>query len=98
MHVGYARTSTFEQQAGLDAQLRQLQEHSCERIYSEQVSGVGKREKLQECLRFVREDDVLFVCKPDRLARSAADLLRIVEDLSQRNVGLVIDAALIVLI
>jgi DNA invertase Pin-like site-specific DNA recombinase len=90
MHVGYARTSTFEQQAGLEAQLRQLQEQNCERVYSEQVSSVGKREKLDECLRFVREGDVLFVCKPDRLARSTSDLLRVVEDLSHRGVALVI--------
>lgn len=90
MYVGYARTSTFEQQAGLDAQLRQLQEQNCERVYSEQVSSVGKRDKLDECLRFVREGDVLFVCKPDRLARSTGDLLRIVEDLGRRSVGLVI--------
>jgi DNA invertase Pin-like site-specific DNA recombinase len=90
MHVGYARTSTLEQQAGLDAQLHELQERGCERIYSEQVSSVGKREKLEECLRFVRDGDVLFVCKPDRLARSAADLLRIVEELGKRGVGLVI--------
>ncbi|MCB4825548.1 recombinase family protein [Roseicella aerolata] len=90
MHVGYARTSTFEQQAGLDAQLRQLEEQGCERVYSEQVSSVGKRQKLEECLRFVRDGDVLFVCKPDRLARSTVDLLRIVEDLGQRGIGLVI--------
>jgi DNA invertase Pin-like site-specific DNA recombinase len=90
MHVGYARTSTFEQQAGLDAQVRQLQEQGCERVYSEQVSSVAKREKLEECLRFVREGDVLIVCKPDRLARSTANLLRIVDDLDRRAVGLVI--------
>jgi DNA invertase Pin-like site-specific DNA recombinase len=90
MHVGYARTSTFEQQAGLEAQLRQLWEQGCERVFAEQVSSVGRREQLQECLRFVREGDVLFVCKPDRLARSTAELLRTVEDLGQRGVGLVI--------
>jgi DNA invertase Pin-like site-specific DNA recombinase len=90
MYVGYARTSTFEQQAGLDAQVRQLQEQGCERVYSEQVSSVVKRERLEECLRFVRGGDVLFVCKPDRLARSTADLLRIVEDLDGRRIGLTI--------
>jgi len=89
MHVGYARTSTFEQQAGLDAQLRELEGQGCERVYSEQVSSVGRRERLDECLRFVREGDVLFACKPDRLARSTTDLLRIVEDLGGRGVGLV---------
>jgi DNA invertase Pin-like site-specific DNA recombinase len=90
MHVGYARTSTFEQQAGLDAQLKQLQDHGCERVYSEQISSTATRQQLQECLRFVRDSDVLIVCKPDRLARSTADLLRIVEDLDRRRVGLTI--------
>ena len=70
MHVGCAGTSTFEQQAELDAQLRQLREQGCERVFSGQVSSVGKRERLEECLRFVREGDVLFVGRPDRLARS----------------------------
>jgi DNA invertase Pin-like site-specific DNA recombinase len=90
MHVGYARTSTFEQQAGLDAQLKQLQDHRCERVFSEQISSTATRQQLQECLRFVRDGDVLIVCKPDRLARSTADLLRIVEDLDRRRVGLTI--------
>jgi DNA invertase Pin-like site-specific DNA recombinase len=90
MHVGYARTSTFEQQAGLEAQTRELEERGCERVFSEQVSSVARRERLEECLRFVREGDVLFVTRPDRLARSTADLLRIVEDLTRRGVGLVI--------
>lgn len=90
MHVGYARTSTADQDAGLEAQLRDLDLQGCERVFSEQVSSKAHRAQLQECLRFVREGDVLFVCRPDRLARSTAELLRIVEDLGQRKVGLVV--------
>lgn len=46
MLVGYARTSTVEQAAGLDAQLRELGATGCTKIFSEQVSSVGDRGKL----------------------------------------------------
>ena len=52
--VGYARTSTCEQQAGLDAQVRDLKAAGCEEIFSEQVSAVAQRDRLSEALRFVR--------------------------------------------
>jgi DNA invertase Pin-like site-specific DNA recombinase len=61
----------------------------CEEIFSEQVSALGQREKLREALRFIRRGDTLVVTKPDRLARSTTDLLRIVEDLNQRGIGLI---------
>ena len=44
MKIGYARTSTIEQQAGFDAQLRDLEGAGCEKVFSEQVSSVGQRE------------------------------------------------------
>lgn len=90
MIVGYARTSTADQQAGLDAQERDLKAAGCERVYSEKVSSVAQRDQLTECLRFLREGDVLMVAKPDRLARSTAELLAIEADLSKRGIGLVI--------
>jgi hypothetical protein len=71
--VGYARVSTVDQQAGLDAQLRDLKAAGCEEIFSEQVSAVAQRDRLKEALRFVRRGDTLVVCKPDRLARSTTD-------------------------
>src|SRR5690242_3921446 len=45
--------------------------------------------RLKEALRFVRRGDTLRACKPDRLARSTTDLLRIVDDLDRRGVGLI---------
>jgi DNA invertase Pin-like site-specific DNA recombinase len=87
--VGYARTSTADQQAGIDAQIRDLKAAGCEEIFSEQVSALGQRDRLKEALRFVRRGDSLVVTKPDRLARSTTDLLRIVEDLDRRGVGLI---------
>jgi DNA invertase Pin-like site-specific DNA recombinase len=90
MYVGYARTSTSDQTAGLDAQARDLKAAGAEKIFSEQVSSVAKRVKLVECLAFLRDGDVLTVTKPDRLARSTAELLSIEADLTKRGIGLVV--------
>src|SRR5947207_947053 len=94
LKVGYARTSTLEQQAGLDAQIRDLAATGCEKIFSEQVSAVGKRSQLEAALDFIREGDTLVVTKLDRLARSTQHLLEIAHrvkakgaDLSILNLG-----------
>jgi DNA invertase Pin-like site-specific DNA recombinase len=90
MLVGYARTSTTDQAAGLEAQTRDLQAQGCERVFAEQVSSVTKRGALAEALGFLREGDTLIVTKPDRLARSTRELLDIEEGLQSRGIGLVI--------
>ena len=90
MIVGYARTSTIDQIAGLDAQLRDLKAAGVEKVFSEQVSSTAQRARLAAALDFVRDGDVLMVTKPDRLARSTAELLAIEADLSRRGVGLVV--------
>lgn len=85
--VGYARTSTADQQAGLDAQIAELQAAGCSRIFSEQVSGADTaRPELQAALDWVRAGDVFVVTKPDRLARNVMDLLGIVERLKAKEV------------
>jgi DNA invertase Pin-like site-specific DNA recombinase len=88
MIVGYARTSTVEQKAGFEAQLRELEEAKCEKIFQEQVSSVGERLELRKALEFVRDKDVFVVTKLDRLARSVMDLKTIVNGLEKKNVGL----------
>jgi DNA invertase Pin-like site-specific DNA recombinase len=90
MLVGYARTSTVDQKAGIEAQERDLKAAGVEKMFAEQVSSVAQRDQLKACLGFLREGDVLMVTKPDRLARSTADLLAIEADLSKRGIGLVI--------
>lgn len=91
MKVGYARTSTIEQIAGFDAQLRDLQASGCEKIFSEQLSSVdAKREQLEAALSFVREGDIFVVTKVDRLARSTRDLLNIADTLKAKGVHLCI--------
>lgn len=90
MIIGYARTSTTEQTAGLEAQKRDLEAAGAERMFSEHVSSVATRATLAECLSFLRSGDVLAVTKPDRLARSTAELLTIEADLTKRGIGLVV--------
>jgi DNA invertase Pin-like site-specific DNA recombinase len=88
MLIGYARTSTAEQDAGLQAQIRDLAATSCTKIFSEQVSSVAERHQLKAAMEFVREGDTLCVTKLDRLARSTSHLLSIVEHLEQKRVAL----------
>ncbi len=90
MQIGYARTSTTEQAAGLSAQQRDLAAAGAERVFAEQVSSVAQRAALAECLAFLRSGDALTVTKPDRLARNTGELLAIEADLSKRGIGLII--------
>jgi DNA invertase Pin-like site-specific DNA recombinase len=86
--IGYARTSTVDQKAGLDAQLRDLSAHGCSRTFSEQVSSVAERAELERCLDYVRDGDTLVVTKLDRLARSMPDLMSIIARLEKKVVSL----------
>ncbi len=90
MLVGYGRTSTAEQGAGLAAQERDLRAAGAERVFTEQRSSMGTRPELKAALAFLRNGDALIVTKPDRLARSTAELLTIEADLTKRGVGLVV--------
>jgi DNA invertase Pin-like site-specific DNA recombinase len=87
--VGYARTSTIEQKAGLTAQLRDLKAVGCTKTFNEQLSSVvTKRPELERVLDYVRDGDTLIVTKLDRLARSVADLVRITGALKEKGVAL----------
>ncbi len=90
MLVGYGRTSTAEQEAGLGAQERDLKAAGCTKVFTEQVSSVAKRSALADALAFLREGDTLVVTKPDRLARSTRELLDIEDGLRARGIGLTV--------
>jgi DNA invertase Pin-like site-specific DNA recombinase len=85
--VGYARTSTTEQEAGLEAQLRDLQAAGCTKIFKEQASSVSDRAQLERALEYLRGGDTLVVCKVDRLARSTVGLWEIVTRLEAVDDG-----------
>ena len=92
MHIGYARTSTLEQIAGLEAQLRDLKDAGCceddGKIFSEQVSSVDHREQLLLALDYIRDGDTLVVTRLDRLARSVKNLCEITDTLKSKNAHL----------
>ena len=88
MKVGYARTSTAEQIAGLDAQVRDLKQARCEKLFAEQVSSVGERDQLNAALEFIRDGDTLVVTKLDRLARSIGHLSEITKALEIKRADL----------
>jgi DNA invertase Pin-like site-specific DNA recombinase len=88
MLVGYARTSSLAQVAGLEAQERELRVAGCDKIFAEQVSSVAQRDQLEAALDYVREGDTFTVTKLDRLARSVGDLLEIVARLEAKKVSL----------
>lgn len=89
LFIGYARTSTTDQKAGLEAQLRDLEAFGCKKIFAEELSSVSAiRPELERTLEFVREGDVLVVTKLDRLARSVADLVGITQRLAAKEVTL----------
>jgi DNA invertase Pin-like site-specific DNA recombinase len=86
--VGYARTSTTDQQAGLEAQHRDLTAACCRKVFSEQASAVDERAQLKAALDYCREGDTLVVTKLDRLARSARHLSELVDNLETKSVTL----------
>ena len=90
MLIGYARTSTLDQKAGLEAQLRDLAKEGVEKVFQEQVSSVDmtNREKLSEALDFLREGDTLVVTKLDRLARSVAHLMEVLGAIEAKKANL----------
>ena len=88
MNVGYARVSTTGQ--NLENQIEQLQSVGCKKIFSEKRSGKNEsdREQFKIMMEFLREGDVLYVTKLDRLARSVIDLHNTAKFLQNKDVNL----------
>ena len=86
MIIGYARVSTQDQNAEL--QVDALEKAGCDQVFQEKFTGMRReRPELSQCLRMLRKDDVLVVWKLDRLARALKDLVEIVQDLHDREIG-----------
>ena len=86
MLIGYARISTTDQTLALqDDALRQA---GCERIFHDTVSGhTTERPGLSQALAYARSGDVLVVWRLDRLGRSLAHLIQIIQRLQTAGVG-----------
>lgn len=84
---GYLRVSTDQQV--LDAQLDALQKAGVDEIFSEKMTGtVAKRPELEKLWGKLRSGDTIVITRLDRLGRSTKDLLNLLSDLDERDVGL----------
>ncbi len=85
--VGYIRVSTEGQ--NLDRQEDSIAPIT-DVLFRDKASGKDtNRPELQKMLGYIREGDILYVESISRLARSTRDLLRIVDELRGKKVGLV---------
>ena len=90
MLIGYARVSKSDGHQVLDLQIDALTNSGVkeENIYSDKISGsIDDRIGLENCLKALREDDILVVYKLDRLGRNLKHLIQTVEDLTKRKIG-----------
>jgi len=85
--IGYGRVSSTDQR--LEVQTDKLKAAGCTKLFLEKKSGktTEGRDQLEAALEYVREGDTFVVVRFDRLARSAADLLKILELLSKKGVA-----------
>lgn len=87
MKIGYCRISTKNQSFHLQEDA--LKAEGCERLFKDIVSGVkSSRPGLDDMLAQLRPGDVIVVYKLDRLGRSLKHLVELINELSQRQVGL----------
>lgn len=83
--VGYARVSSVGQSLAVQ---REKLKH-CDKLFQEKKSGASyTRPRLQACLEYVREGDMLVVTRLDRLARSTLHLCQIADELARKQVHL----------
>ncbi|WP_027190862.1 recombinase family protein [Fundidesulfovibrio putealis] len=81
--VGYVRVSSVDQNLA-----RQLDGVRLDERFEDKASGKDtNRPGLESCLKHLRKGDTLHVHSMDRLARSLADLLRLVKELTERGVA-----------
>ena len=87
MKIGYARVSTDEQ--NLDLQRAALEAAGCERVFEDQgISGAeSARPGLAAALATLGAGDVLAVWKLDRLGRSLAQLIVMIDGIGQAGAG-----------
>lgn len=78
MKIGYARVSTREQSASLDAQRVALEAAGCERVFTDTISGArSTRPGLDAARSHLRDGDSLVVTRMDRLGRSMRDTVNL---------------------
>lgn len=89
-YIGYARVSTEEQNEARQIESFRTFREPITKTFIDKCSGKNmNRPQLKAMLEYVREGDVVVVSDFSRLARSTKDMLQIVQDLTDKGVGLV---------
>lgn len=87
-NIAYVRVSTADQNE--ERQTKALDAYSIDEWFMEKVSAKDiNRPKLQEMIRYARKGDTVYIMDFSRLARSTADLLKIVKELEEKKVHIV---------
>ena len=86
--VSYIRVSSQEQSE--QRQIEAMKKHGIEKWFIEKISAKNtNRPQLKAMLEYVREGDIVYIHDFSRLARNTADLLKLVEDFSNRGITLI---------
>lgn len=90
MIIGYARVSSKEQ--NLDRQIQELQNHGCEKIFTEKQSGKSfkNRPVYQEMRSKLRFGDTLIVHDLSRLGRDKEEIKREWQALIQEDIDIAV--------
>lgn len=89
-YIGYARVSTEEQNEARQLHSFEGYAEKIKKVFIDKMSGKDtNRPQLQAMLDYVREGDVVVVSDFSRLARSTRDMLQIVQELTDKGVGLI---------
>jgi len=87
---GYARTSTTDQNAGLDDQIKRLHTEGCDKVYFEQASAtdLGARKEWTKLLQSLQTGDMVVITKIDRAARSIAHMVDITKTMKEKGASI----------
>lgn len=88
--VFYARVSSKQQ--NLDRQLARAKEVKADKVFTDKLSGKNtKRQGLKDMMAFLREGDTVEIISLDRLSRNYADIQKIIQQLKNMKVKLIVD-------
>jgi len=95
MLIGYCRSSPTEKLdplgldgSGVQNQERVLRGAGCIKFFTDTSETSRKRSEKETALSFMREGDVLVVTSIDRIAKSAGELMDVIEQLADHGASL----------
>ena len=95
MLIGYCRSSPTEKLDQLDLEIssvqnqeRVLRAEGCKKLFVDTSENSRKSSGKDAALRFMREGDVLVVTSIDRIAKSAGELMDVIEQLADHGASL----------